>query len=225
MSRRALAGFFLFSVLTAAAFSGCASVPRYVNPTPQYAFTVHVWVQKNQYLPAEYVLRGCELWAPKGVRCIQVSEPDHADIRVVPAPRYCFPDKEGKRTLAVAYEGGKIEVVLDCFVDDKGKLNAKQFEAVMGHEIGHQMGIWEHVPLDCKKEKHATHPSGQPVCGVALMNPMYDDDVTFITPADSMAFDLRDRLMSAVSDKEPPAGLSPPSADGGENPICTLRAR
>lgn len=224
MGRKALAAFFLFSTSLAAAVSGCASVPRYVNPAPAYVFTVHIWVAKHQYLPDEHVLRGCELWAPKGVRCVRVSEPDHADIRVVPAPRFCFPDKEGHRTLAVAYEGGKIEVVLDCFVDEKNKLNAKQFQAVMGHEIGHQMGIWEHVPLDCK-EKHSMHPCGKPVCGVALMNPLYDDDVTFITPSDSMAFDLRDRMMSAVENREPVSAPASPADPSGEKPICELRTR
>jgi hypothetical protein len=224
MGRKALATIFLFVSTVAAAVSGCASVPRYVNPAPSYAFTVHIWVAKHRYLPDEYVLRGCEMWAPKGVRCVRVSEPEHADITVVPADHLCFPDKQGKRTLATAYEGGKIAVVLDCFVDDKNKLDVKQFEAVLGHEIGHQMGMWEHVPLDCK-EKHLTHPSGKPVCGVALMNPMYDADVTFITPNDSMAFDMRDLMMSAVSDKDPDSSPSFPGDTSGEKPICELRTR
>lgn len=191
----------------AAGVAGCAHVPRYENHRPGHVATVHLWVQRHPHLPTEDVLRGCELWMPKGIRCISVSEKKHADIAVVPILRPCAPGPDYKTTLAYASDDGEISVITDCFVGDDGKLDAQKFQAVMGHEVGHELGIWKHVPLECEKSVV--------ICGRALMNPVYDPTVDFITPVDALAFDNRDMRHAVVKDDGAPPDMNRPKETGG----------
>jgi hypothetical protein len=81
------------------------------------------------------------------------------------------------------------------------------FQAVMGHEVGHELGIWEHVPPDCKK--------GVTICGRALMNPTYDPDVDYITPIDALAFDARNLLYAVVTTDDRDTTVDAPQTPGG----------
>lgn len=182
----------------------CASVPRFVDPVARGnpGFLVHVWVEAG--LSADDARAGCEIWREKGVACVMVDDPDRADIRVFADARPCVPNDDGKRTLAEAWQGGRVVFYTSCFRDGDD-VDRHQFRAVMGHEVGHEIGVWEHVPLECGASA-PRHPSGAAICGRAIMNPLYDRDVSFMTPVDSLAFDVRDTGISVlieVADKVP----------------------
>jgi|SRR5687768_12836370 len=194
----------------------CAGIPRYADPaargTPR--FYVHLWVQDG--LSAEDADAGCEIWGEKGVACIIVRDPELADIRVYADRRPCVPHGDGLRTLAEAWQGGKVVFYTSCFMDGT-TFDRHQFRAVMGHEVGHEIGVWEHVSLECN-DRCQRHPGGTAICGRALMNPLYDKDVSFLTPADSLAFDVRDPMISVlveVADRPAPP----------ETPSCVYRTQ
>ena len=194
----------------------CAGIPRYVAPggqaTPRYY--VHVWLQNG--LSEADADAGCEIWNDKGVSCVIVRDPELADVRVYADPRPCTPNADGHRTLAEAWQSGKIVFYTSCFMDGS-TFDRHQFRAVMGHEIGHEIGVWDHVPLECTASCRR-HPNGTQVCGRALMNPLYDKDVYFMTPADGLAFDVRDPMHSVlveVADRPAPP----------DEPGCVYRTR
>nr|ALV85541.1 hypothetical protein [uncultured bacterium pA1] len=207
----------LFALSVSSLLISCASVPRYVDPAARASprHYVHVWVQPG--LSADDAHAGCELWREKGVACVIVHDRDYADITVEADRRPCVAHDDGLRTLAEAYRGGRIVFYTSCFMDD-GTFDRQEFRTVMGHEVGHEVGIWEHVPLECGADA-PRHPDGHPICGRALMNPLYDKDVAYMTPVDSLAFDVRDPEISVlVADK---ADIPPPS----DRPDCVYRAR
>lgn len=212
----ALVGLFLSLVCLS-----CGSVPRYVNPDPAgpARFTVRVWVRESPpFSTADDVLAGCNVWREKGVYCRQVSNIDYADVAVYADGRPCVADAEGHTTLALAYRGGRIEMRTRCLMNGDA-LDRHKYRAVLAHEIGHQLGVWEHVATSCDGCRRR-HSSGQLVCGRALMNPYYDSDVYFMTPVDGLAFDVRDPFYSVlfeIDDRPRP----PPS----ETPDCIYRSR
>lgn len=195
----------------------CASVPRYVDPAARSSprYYVHVWVQEG--LSADDAHDGCEIWREKGVACVIVHDREYADIAIEADRRPCVPHDDGLRTLAEAYRGGRVVFYTSCFMDG-GTFDRGEFRTVMGHEVGHELGIWEHVPLECDA-KAPRHPDGHRICGRAIMNPLFDKDVSYMTPIDSLAFDVRDPDISVlVSD---PADLPRPA----DLPDCVYRTR
>lgn len=206
----------LSSFLLSSLLVSCASVPRYADPIARASprFMVHLWVQPG--LSSEDALAGCEVWRDKGVACALVRDPDEAEVRVYADAKPCVPHDDGLRTLAEAYQGGKVVFYTACFMDGS-TFDRHQFRAVMGHEVGHEIGVWEHVPLECD-DRCARHPNGTRICGRALMNPLYDKDVYAITPTDALAFDVRDPMVSVlveVADRPPPP----------DRPGCVYKAR
>ncbi len=186
MNRSAIVLFAVATCLTA-----CSAPKRYRNPSPNHIAIVRVWVEQNKNLPPDLVISGCEMWKDKGVQCVLVPHKDQGSVRVVPALRTCARSPNGVTTLAYANPGGEISVVIDCFTNDKNVLDRTMFRSVLGHEIGHQFGIWNHVPQKCEK--------GVAVCGDALMNPHYEEKIDFITPADSLAFDARELKWAVIT--------------------------
>ncbi|HTM67894.1 MAG TPA: hypothetical protein VL426_01205 [Candidatus Binatia bacterium] len=207
---------FLSAFIVSVLLVSCAGVPHYADPTARASprFFVRLWVQPG--LSAEDAQAGCEIWREKGVACAVVRDPDTADIRVFADHRPCVAHDDGLRTLAEAYQGGKVIFYTSCFMDGT-TFDRHQFRAVMGHEVGHEIGVWDHVPLEC--DSHCRHhPHGEAICGRALMNPLYDKDVYAMTPVDALAFDVRDPMISVlveVADRPPPP----------EKPGCVYRAR
>ncbi len=210
--RQAATGLFAFILFSSVV--SCASIPRYVNPTARSGprYYVHVWVEPG--LSSDDADAGCEIWSEEGVACVIVHDREYADVAVEADRRPCVPHDDGLRTLAEAYQGGRIVFYTRCFMDG-GSFDRGQFRTVMGHEIGHEIGIWEHVPLECG-DGALRHPDGHRICGRAIMNPLYDKDVSFMTPVDSLAFDVRDPAISVlVADKAPPP----------DRPDCVYRSR
>lgn len=217
--RRTLA---LFMAASAALSVSCGgSAVRYAVPPNAPAprpLPVRIWAERTPLLPPVDLLAGCDVWASKGVVCSLTQDRSDADVRVY-ARAGCATQKDGLRTLALSYEGGNIEMRTDCFAHD-GSYDLHEFRAVFGHEIGHQLGIWTHVPLKCSAAEKRL-PLNLRRCGVAIMNPIYDKDVYFITVADARAFDLRDTSMSVVFDH----GDRPSTPHRADTPICVYRGK
>ncbi len=213
-------------IALAASALSCATIKIHrIDPaTGQEELVVRVWIETSENLPPDELLKACEGWAAKGVRCVLSQDIRLSDVQVYDDEKNeCKEDKDGMKTVATAYGGGKIEMFTPCM---RGwwpfkSLDMKQVRAVFMHEIGHQLGIWDHVPDDCdpkkidpKKAVLRTHPNGRQVCGQAVMNPAYDSNVTFITEFDGLAFEIRRKDWAVVSDPETP--LRDPN-----EPICT----
>jgi hypothetical protein len=198
-------------------------VKRYHGPADQPVYQVRIWIEDDPRMPKEVVLKGCREWNAKGVECLTVSEEALSDIRVYADDGACV-EKDDKGTkdpkddethvyLAWAHHGGKVRMMTKCLDTKGGKLEPHQLAAVVTHEVGHQLGIWEHVPYAHECAKAATHPDGKKVCGDAVMNPHYHAKVDVVTEIDALAFDLRDDFYSVlVSDRPRP----PPS----DEPLC-----
>lgn len=208
----------LLTFIFATAFSSsCGGPQRYVNPSREILFQVPVWVNPESGLSAADVMAGCNAWREKGVRCVRASSPSEATVIVESDGGACVPGESGRRTLAWASTEGVITFRTACFLNDGLEYDRHMFQAVAAHEFGHSIGIWEHVAESCS-DRAPTHPRGQRVCGTAVMNPYYDEDVHFLTPIDSLAFDVRDTAHSSLMDVD---DSSPPRSFTG----CVYRSR
>ncbi len=183
---------------------------------PGSDYRVPVWVQPHPDLDPDDVVAGCDVWAAVGVSCTATTDAA-APIRVYASDAPCIPDTEGHVVLATAYGDGIIVFENRCLARDLiGRVDRQEFATVFGHELGHELGIWEHVPASCD-EPHLTHPRSGPVCGRALMNPFYDPGVDVLMVPDALAFDLRSPDAPAF-----PPYRFPPHANG--EAVCTYVA-
>lgn len=203
-----------FAAWTATSCGGSQKPKGHVPDPSDVPYVIDVWVEDDPRMPKALVFKGCAPWKAKNVACVEAPSKAFADIRVYADDGECVlmddmdtpddPKDDKKRTtLAWAYSGGDIKMMMRCLTHEDGVYDAHQFTAVMTHEIGHQLGIWNHVPYLPKCEGAKTHPSGKKVCGVAVMNPYYDKDVTVVTDVDALAFDVRDKRYSVLVDDVP----------------------
>lgn len=211
--------------LVALAFSslfvlaGCAgeiSDPEPYEPDdpPARITFVPVWVQDHRDLNPDDVEVGCDMWVPLGMSCVVTDDPT-APIRVLASDRPCIATTMGTVTLATAFGDGTIVFENHCLRRDLvGRVDRQMFMTIMGHEFGHELGIWGHVPRDCA-EPHLEHPRSGPVCGPAIMNPFHDSSINVLTVPDALAFDLR---------MSPAPAFPPYLTDRGEEAICVLHA-
>ncbi len=205
----------MMAVIIASALCGCASDAGDAGswspapPADDGTRAVKVWVQDHPLLRHNAAAEGCDLWYPEGIRCDLDADERDADVRVYAYDGPCTKNADGTYTLAMASPDRNVVVWTQCFrPTPDAKIDDDAFRTVMGHEIGHQLGVWLHVPETCA-EPHLTHPSGGPVCGQALMNPIYDPNVSFITGQDHLAFEMRDRDLSVLADKSAASGGAP----------------
>ncbi len=166
--------------------------PPAVPGVPSPAHMLDVWIQETPDLPAPDAIDGCNEWWMEGVACERNYDWETADIRVVADTNPCIRDpKTGRLIFATSYDKGYIVFAVRCLGHAQdGALDIHQFRTVMAHETGHELGIWNHVPKDCDGAA-VVHPSGEAVCGPALMNPNYNPEVDDPTKKDGLAFDLR----------------------------------
>lgn len=170
---------------------------------PSEFLTVDLWVEDDPDLPAIDAKEGCELWLPKGVQCRLVPNELLGKVRVYAAHEPCREAPEGGGyVLATAESNGRVRVFVECLrelfePDGDGGANRQVLRLIVGHEVGHETGMWWHVPEDCA-EAERSHPEGGPLCGEALMNPSIDPNTCFVTRADAYAFDLRDPSASPI---------------------------
>lgn len=151
---------------------------------------------------------GFDYWKPKCLRHRRAASGEEADVTIVPdrGPCQVNPETNGF-IMAQAYDGGLIEVHLDCFLRSRpsepdGRVSRDLLRLVLAHEIGHQAGLWGHVPVFCGQVKPASDFERSldraGICGDALMNPMIDRDFRIITDLDARAYDLRDKEQAAT---------------------------
>lgn len=159
---------------------------------------VFVWVDSRSGMPAEAFLDGCATWDLVGVGCDLTEDPDAADVHIFADDSECDPDGDGSYTLAYAYCCGPIVFYSDCFLFSDGTWDKQGIATVAAHEIGHQFGLWWHVPESCMGAPD--HPTDGPVCGDAVMNPYYDPSTPEPNTVDTLAFDIRDTSLSVVDD-------------------------
>lgn len=209
------------TALAAAVAAGCAGSdgqPYVPDSPPSETYTVTVWVQDHPALRHNTAILGCDIWYPEGIRCDITADERNADVRVYAHDAPCMVRDDGTFTLATAFGDHSIVFETSCFGrDPDGGIETHAYRTVMGHEIGHQLGIWAHVPETCD-EPHLTHPTGGPLCGQALMNPMYDANISFMTALDHLAFELRDRDASVLPGRRP-------AASAGAEPVCVFFGR
>jgi len=191
-------------ILALVASMSCGSGPKVHHPTGKdKPIPLLIWVESETHLSQEDTLLACEEWKAKGIRCFVVDDKLKSHIQVYASKEEkCLKNDKGTYTLATAWRGGRIVFNMGCF-GKIGEPNRHKFRSVMVHEIGHHLGIWNHVPLDCKSEGVKKHPSGKAICGAAVMNPMYDKDIHFVTPVDALAFDVRDTYIAVVVEPLP----------------------
>lgn len=208
-----------FAALAAFMALSCAHPVRRPDPShTNEGLVIRIWIETSPNLAPEDMLKGCEAWAVKGIRCAIVTDRRASEVQVYDDPKNeCKPDKDGVMAIAWAHAGGKIVMHTPCMRKwyKFGSLDRDEVRAVFTHEIGHQLGIWNHVPNTCdlakinpKTSKLKTHPNGTKICGKAIMNPAYDPSVDFVTLLDGLAFDLRDAWSAVVSDPETPPEVS-----------------
>ncbi|OGL73714.1 hypothetical protein A3C96_02875 [Candidatus Uhrbacteria bacterium RIFCSPHIGHO2_02_FULL_60_10] len=211
--------------LCLALLNACAT-PTRIKTVDRPVYSLTMWLEKHPLLNAESALRGCQQWQPKGVICRLTTKRSEANVFVLAVEKPCRPEEDGKRVLARAYAESKlIAVYADCFLNGAGAYDHDIFQIVMTHEIGHQVGIWEHVAEKCT-EQTPRHPNGRSVCGEAAMNPTVDERVNYITEIDGLAFDLRRRDYTALTPLQRMSGESQPrvTPDGAE-PDCIFRTK
>ncbi|HTK60125.1 MAG TPA: hypothetical protein VL283_02875 [Candidatus Baltobacteraceae bacterium] len=194
----------------ASACGGSQKPPKGHKPAASdVPYAIEIWVEDDPRLPKDIVFKGCAKWEAKKVTCVEASSKIFADIRVYADDSECVlkddhgtpddpKDDTTATTLAWAYSGGDIKMMMRCLSHKDGVYDAHQLAAVVTHEVGHQLGIWEHVPYPPKFEDALTHPDGRKVCGTAVMNPYYDEKIDYVTEIDALAFDLRDPKHSVL---------------------------
>jgi hypothetical protein len=205
-----------------------AAMPA-ADGTPQ-CVVLGVWVQEDPDLSEPLALVGSDLWEDVGV-CGMSATREEAHIRIYANPILCPPafDKMGMPAgwiLATAYGGqGTVVVNTDCLWRPLGPRtapNAEQFRNMIAHEIGHVLGVWEHVPRECTDAEGnllpdiPIHASGAPICGPAIMNPGIDPALSRLTGSDILQFDRRSLDVSVLP--------VPPMADMRTlgTPSCTV---
>lgn len=163
--------------------------------------TVKIWVQPDSDLDTDAAQEGCELWMPKGLSCDVIATESGAAARIYASHDACVEAEDGGYVLAVAWEGGNILVYAECvrklfIAEEADGINRQALKLILGHEIGHQTGMWWHVPATCEDAAAADDfEKGlvrMGVCGPSLMNARIDTDVCFMSDLDAAAYDLRD---------------------------------
>jgi hypothetical protein len=160
-----------------------------------------VWVQPDPEAAAIDVREGCELWRDKGLECEIIPSELAADVKVYVVHDPCRMDPQnGGYVLATAEPHGLITVYLECLrdwfePDEDGGISREILRLVVGHEVGHEAGMWWHVPASCDENAAADDFEKdlmrRGICGPSLMNPILDPNVCFITDPDAKAYDLR----------------------------------
>lgn len=181
-------------------------IPVYV-PAPETAhepMELLVWSDPAALLPAEEVLKACRSWRVFGIRCTLVSDLDFAALTVSTSDGLCTYGNDGWPTNAVHWESHKeVHFRLHCFRQQGDDWDAELFGLIARRSMGRAFGILADVPPTCvdisgRYNGATRHPSGRYVCGLSMMNDTLNPDVCWPTPADALAYDLRDRQRSLL---------------------------
>lgn len=167
--------------------SACAPAYRMYAGTPSGIRAVRIWLQQDAGLPSEATREACEFWKPEGVQCSIVQDVKQASIRISLDPRPCTSRSNGSFAVAHSTNDGTIGLYTDCMRMRGGSpMDPDTYRATIAHEIGHQLGIWCHIPADQ---------------GGALMNPLIHEELHGITVLDHEAYVMRDQLVRRDPDQ------------------------
>ncbi len=186
---------------------------RYV-PDGAACTVLGVWLQDDPDLSVSLAIDGCDMWEDVGICCMS-AERDDAHIRIYGNPQPCppSPDDPESVVLATAYSGqGTVVVNTMCLGRPFGLVgepDPAQYRVMIAHEIGHVLGVWDHVPATCTEPGIPLHPSGAPVCGPAVMNPMNTPSLRGLTGPDILQYDRRSSYDSVIP--VPPASSVMPT--------------
>jgi len=182
--------FVLFALLAA-----CGDDDSYdlYEHEPESFRTVTLWVDPHPDVPPDLAREACEAWRPEGVRCEIASSRSDALVRVHAYEGPCMELDDGTYPLGHASVGGDVVLEIACLKKFGGaEISGRVLRPVIAHEVGHELGIWTHVPAACGGKDVMEHPEYGPVCGDALMNPMIHYGLYGITILDHAAYELRD---------------------------------
>ncbi len=190
------------TLLFLSALAACGDdIPSYdlYEAEPSEFRTATFWIEPHPELPATLAREACEAWRPEGVLCAQVDDPLEALIRIRAGTDACEEDADGNYALGRAWVGGEIVLMIGCLRKFGGTpISEDILWPTIAHEVGHQLGIWHHVPTDCDGPDVPAHPEAGPVCGTALMNPMINRGLYGITLHDHHAYALRDEDLAVL---------------------------
>lgn len=178
-------------------------LPACEGGTDSAAFkTISIWTEADPDLGDADALAGCDLWDPVCLQGAAEASESAAEVRIHALHDACVPDPNGGGyVLAISTGGGDIDVELECLrklfpPDPDGHISRQVLKLVLGHELGHQSGMWWHVPAACDDGAAASDFEKSLVqmgiCGTALMNADLDPILLGITELDVEAYALRD---------------------------------
>lgn len=168
---------------------------------PSGFHNVKLWIQDDPDVGQSQASMGCDLWQSKCYQCEMASE-SKAQAKIHVDRKACVANFPGlSYTLAYSEPEGSITLIIECMralfpreADDTP--SRKALAIVLGHELGHEAGMWWHVPQSCDENTvRSTFERDlirQGICGQALMNAYIDLNVDAITDVDRLAFDIRD---------------------------------
>jgi hypothetical protein len=144
--------------------------------------TLKIWVAEDPLLPKVLIKQGCETWLVEGIQCELQNRVEDAEVRISAGKSDCKGDANGKVVIGTAFGDGRILLYVDCIgVKGRNDLPAahlnhtdpvfESYRQLVAHEVGHQLGIWAHVPYECDGMEQY-HDIGTPICGRATMNPL-----------------------------------------------------
>lgn len=186
--------------LLAASLGACDPGNTSPDAAPHPEYHILVWVDPASGLPEDEMLDGCDLWAPVGVGCELTEEFGASDVQIYADTDPCEENSDGSITLAWASCCGRVVFIRECFRRSDGQLDRDALRVVSTHEVGHQFGLWWHVPRSCAGNP-PRHPDGGKVCGTAVMNPFFNSSLHELQEPDVRAFDIREKEFS-VADHE-----------------------
>ncbi len=177
---------------------------------------MYVWIDADPRLDRVLTIVACNRWNVVNVLCMETPLKKDADVRVTVDDRDCRRRDakgalSGTVTLAEAYRNGDVRMLSRCLDKTGVMFEVRQYAAVFAHEIGHVLGVWDHVAETCASDAPKHRRSGKRICGPALMNAYYHAKIPHVTPIDMMAYDERMADLKGMPEK---------MEDAGEGLVC-----
>ncbi len=185
----AVTALLLIILLLTFLFGGCGDNLDPGQPSTTSFSTVHVRVTEDADLPPLEILHACSFWNEVGVQCLLVKDVLDTDIDIVANHDTCVRSSETPLAEAVLYDA-TIVVFAGCLARlPDGSLVLTEYRQLIAHEIGHTLGIWDHVQDRCDGKEPVY--GDRHLCGRAVMNP-YIGTLPALTDLDKLAFEHRD---------------------------------